>query len=89
ATKQPATASAERALTASIKQRLAESVMDYMVPQKFLYVDSLPLTPNGKLDRKRATAEVNRAAILKEHPAAAHKARPATSRKARREVKRP
>ena len=33
--------------------------MDYMIPQKFVYVDQLPLTPNGKIDRKRLMNEVN------------------------------
>jgi D-alanine--poly(phosphoribitol) ligase subunit 1 len=50
----------EREVTAAIKQRLSTKVMDYMVPQKFVYADYLPLTPNGKIDRKRFMEEVNR-----------------------------
>ena len=33
--------------------------MAYMMPQRFVYVDSLPLTPNGKIDRKSLMKEVN------------------------------
>jgi len=46
-------------LTKAIKEELAEGVMEYMVPQKFVYVDQLPLTANGKIDRKRLISEVN------------------------------
>ena len=46
-------------LTKAVKEELAEGVMDYMIPQKFVYVDQLPLTPNGKIDRKRLINEVN------------------------------
>lgn len=35
-------------LTKSIKEQLLEVVMDYMIPQKFHYVDLLPQTVNGK-----------------------------------------
>lgn len=46
-------------LTKAIKEELAESVMEYMIPQRFVYVDNLPLTPNGKIDRKGLINEVN------------------------------
>lgn len=46
-------------LTKAIKAELNESVMDYMIPQKFIYVESLPLTANGKIDRKGLINEVN------------------------------
>lgn len=46
-------------LTKAIKEELSEGVMDYMIPQKFVYVDQLPLTANGKIDRKRLINEVN------------------------------
>ena len=46
-------------LTKAVKEELAEGVMDYMIPQKFVYVDQLPMTPNGKIDRKRLINEVN------------------------------
>lgn len=46
-------------LTKAVKEELAEGVMEYMIPQKFVYVDQLPLTANGKIDRKRLINEVN------------------------------
>ncbi|MGG5358173.1 MULTISPECIES: D-alanine--poly(phosphoribitol) ligase subunit DltA [unclassified Enterococcus] len=46
-------------LTKSIKEELAHFVMDYMIPQKFHYVEFLPQTVNGKIDRKKLLAEVN------------------------------
>lgn len=45
--------------TKAIKAEMAETVMDYMIPQKFVYVESLPLTSNGKIDRKGLINEVN------------------------------
>lgn len=50
----------EFALTQAIKKELSESVMSYMIPQRFIYRDSLPLTANGKVDRKSLMAEVNK-----------------------------
>ncbi|MGO3792925.1 MAG: D-alanine--poly(phosphoribitol) ligase subunit DltA [Enterococcus gilvus] len=47
-------------LTKAVKEELAEGVMEYMIPQKFVYVEQLPLTANGKIDRKRLINEVNR-----------------------------
>lgn len=46
-------------LTKAIKEELAEGVMEYMIPQKFVYVEQLPRTANGKIDRKRLINEVN------------------------------
>lgn len=46
-------------LTKAIKEELAKTVMDYMIPQKFVYVDQLPRTANGKIDRKGLMNEVN------------------------------
>lgn len=46
-------------LTKAIKAELLETVMDYMIPQKFVYVESLPMTQNGKIDRKGLINEVN------------------------------
>lgn len=51
----------EFALTKAIKAELAQSVMDYMIPQRFIYVDELPRTANGKIDRKGLMNEVNSA----------------------------
>lgn len=47
-------------LTRAVKEELSEGVMEYMIPQKFVYVEQLPLTANGKIDRKRLINEVNR-----------------------------
>lgn len=46
-------------LTKAIKEELSLSVMEYMIPQKFIYVEQLPLTANGKIDRKGLINEVN------------------------------
>ncbi len=46
-------------LSKSIKEKLAHSVMDYMIPQKINYIDRLPQTVNGKINRKKLIAEVN------------------------------
>lgn len=46
-------------LTKAIKEELAEGVMEYMIPQKFVYVEQLPRTMNGKIDRKCLISEVN------------------------------
>ena len=46
-------------LTKAIKSSLSETVMEYMIPQRFIYVEQLPHTANGKIDRKWLTNEVN------------------------------
>lgn len=46
------TAMAQSTLTSSLRQRLATSLPDYMIPTHFLLLAALPLSPNGKLDRK-------------------------------------
>lgn len=47
-------------LTKAIKEELGRMVTDYMIPQKFIYVEKLLLTPNGKIDRKGLMNEVNK-----------------------------
>lgn len=46
-------------LTKAIKEEMQETVMEYMIPQRFVYVEQLPLTQNGKIDRKGLINEVN------------------------------
>ncbi|MBS1004922.1 D-alanine--poly(phosphoribitol) ligase subunit DltA [Levilactobacillus brevis] len=54
------TFSSELALTKAIKDNLqGGDMMEYMIPQRFVYKDSLPMTPNGKVDIKSIIAEVN------------------------------
>ena len=35
-----------------LRERLGETLPDYMIPSTFVFLDALPLTPNGKVDRK-------------------------------------
>jgi amino acid adenylation domain-containing protein len=45
-------ATANKSLNASdIREFLAARLPDYMIPGRFVRVDSLPMTPNGKLDK--------------------------------------
>ena len=48
----------ERAFNKKIKAQLSNTIMDYMMPTKFIYLDGFPLTPNGKIDRKALTKQV-------------------------------
>jgi len=44
------------ALTEDLRNHLARSLPDYMIPSFFVYIDKLPLTSNGKIDRKALPA---------------------------------
>lgn len=46
-------------LTNAIKDDLANIMMPYMMPGRFVYREAMPLTPNGKIDLKGLIAEVN------------------------------
>ncbi|MFD0751104.1 amino acid adenylation domain-containing protein [Mucilaginibacter calamicampi] len=42
----------EEQLQTEWRNKLAEKLPDYMVPEEFVSIDKFPLTPNGKIDRK-------------------------------------
>ena len=46
-------AAGQAVVPADLRQRLRQTLPEYMVPQYFTELASLPLTPNGKVDRKR------------------------------------
>ncbi|GBG97118.1 D-alanine--poly(phosphoribitol) ligase subunit DltA [Lactococcus termiticola] len=50
--------SPDRAYTKALKAELSTSIMDYMMPTKFVYVDDFPLNQNGKVDRKALEASL-------------------------------
>ena len=46
-------------LTVAIKEELKDNMMEYMIPNRFIFVDSLPQTANGKIDIKKVISEAN------------------------------
>lgn len=43
----------EDQLTKRIKEQLSITLPTYMIPQKYIYIDSFPLTVNGKMDQSK------------------------------------
>ena len=39
-------------MTARLRQKLRDSLPEFMVPEEFVMLKKMPLTPNGKIDRK-------------------------------------
>lgn len=48
----------ERAYSKSLKAELLKSIMDYMLPTHYVFVNDFPLNANGKIDRKLLAAQV-------------------------------
>jgi amino acid adenylation domain-containing protein len=46
--------------TKDLRQMLARTLPDYMIPSAFLALDEIPLTPSGKVDRKALAAAAAR-----------------------------
>jgi amino acid adenylation domain-containing protein len=49
-----------------LRERLGESLPEYMVPSAFYWRESLPLTPNSKIDRKTLTALASELEVLEQ-----------------------
>lgn len=43
---------------AKLKTKLGERVPPYMVPRKFIFLESFPMNTNGKADRKALAAQL-------------------------------
>ena len=56
-------------IAASLRNRLLETLPDYMVPTAFMVLEHLPLTPNGKHDRKALPAPDNSALVRRVYEA--------------------
>ena len=48
-------------VAAKLKTRLGERLPAYMIPRKFVFLESFPMTPNGKADRKALAARLAQA----------------------------
>ena len=42
----------EFAVTQALREELKKNLPEYMIPRRFIYVESMPMTPNGKVDRR-------------------------------------
>jgi D-alanine--poly(phosphoribitol) ligase subunit 1 len=40
----------------ALRAQLGEGLPAYMLPRKFVFLDTFPMTPNGKADRRRLAA---------------------------------
>ena len=43
---------------AALKAKLAERLPAYMLPRKFIFLETFPMTPNGKADRRVLAARL-------------------------------